>query len=382
MCGLVGCVASNLTATHRNIFKTLLYIDQLRGVHATGVGAVSHSREVWVFKKALRSSDFLQLQSASDVILHADRVLIGHNRHATLGNKNDDNAHPFQQGPITLAHNGTLKNKESINDDKEVFQTDSETVAYALSKQSTTSVLESLEGAYALTWYDARVDSLFIARNDERPLWACIIEKAMFWASEKEMLTFAAAHEGKKIDEIWSIKDGVLAQYKLTELDKPVVTKFTPKETIKVSYMSGYNRQYHYTPSTVFVGTEASGWISAIRPETGYVEGFTKSGHKFCMHNVNIQLTALQKARSENKMITSKVVAEREEWARGNKTWVLTLGLLDLKIEEGVQINEKKCSCCLDTIVKAAFVNAAGEQFCEDCEDWGRLYSVDCLGDN
>jgi len=88
----------------------MLLLDYLRGVDSTGLAAVRNKdSEVKVVKAAVNPIDLFGYKNFDMVLTGAtSKVLIGHNRAATLGKVNNVNAHPFHCGAVVGAHNGTL----------------------------------------------------------------------------------------------------------------------------------------------------------------------------------------------------------------------------------------------------------------------------------
>lgn len=232
MCGLVGVSKKNLLAADRDRFDLLLFIDQIRGKDATGVMAVNSKYQSQVYKRALCASDFMQLKGYSSVRYFSDKILMGHNRSATIGDKVDDNAHPFNHGYVTLSHNGTLTNKWLVNKGQESFSTDSETIAYALDEEDeVVPVLERLEGAYALVWWDSFKRTLNFARNKERELYLGEIDDGLYWASEKPMLELVGSRDRThNVKNIQILPVGEWLEFHV-ETGKCDITPFTPKET-------------------------------------------------------------------------------------------------------------------------------------------------------
>lgn len=199
MCGLVG-IASTLALTQiqKNIMKQLLYVDALRGAHSTGVYSVnSDTLDAVLVKRDVDGPMFVtsKLWDKATSLTTAN-VMIGHNRFATKGKINSDNAHPFQCGDVTMVHNGTLRTFNGLKDSAQ-FDTDSETIAHNLASvgvDEAGTVISQLNGAFALVWFDDRDKSLNFIRNDERELYIGHDEKklsqsqTMYWASEKEIL--------------------------------------------------------------------------------------------------------------------------------------------------------------------------------------------------
>lgn len=387
MCGLVGIASNNLIVGDRNVFTSLLYLDELRGEHSTGVAAVDKAGDVSVYKRALKASDFIQLKGYTNTLLKADKVLMGHNRYATMGARDDNNAHPFTHGTITLMHNGTLNNKLDVNSCKAVFNTDSETIAYALSREDTKEVLERLGGAYALVWYDEEELTLNFARNDERPLFLGRIgANDLVWASEKAMLELVAEHHKKTLKDVFMLATGKVVSFDVANLSaEPEILEFTPKpKPVIQSYGNNYGqgsashvtrrpRTYYnnFSRSVEATLTECrqSGFFIAVTDDGSHVQG-----------NVSQQdAVALIVAASAGKRIKGKVASTTDRWLAGKWQEVFYLqgdSVEVIKEEEEVADSgtEKKCQLCLSS-------STIGWNGTPDEMEYhrGRYYHTSCL---
>lgn len=188
MCGLVG-VAGDITKEYKTVFQQLLYADALRGWDSTGVLMVDKKMGWHTVKGACCASDFMDLKSYQDLFADEACLLLGHNRHATVGNVTNANAHPFHTGNVIGAHNGTLLNKQELLD-SDKFETDSQTLFNSISKVGLAETYAKIWGAWALSWWDEKDSSLNFIRNHERPLHICytLDRRTLFWASEPKML--------------------------------------------------------------------------------------------------------------------------------------------------------------------------------------------------
>lgn len=222
MCGLVGVIAktrNGFNNTHQDMFSTLLFIDTLRGSDSTGAFTVTNSGDVEVAKEAsdafsyMKSKEYNKLQQTA---WRTGAAMIGHNRKATRGTINDENAHPFNvDDNIILVHNGTMYGDHKKHADVEV---DSHAIAHLIHEHNNDleKALGSFYGAYALMWYDIRQSKLSMIRNDDRPLWWVESDSAWYWSSEKEMLEFAMArHKVKTIDGPAQLPAHKLVEYTL-----------------------------------------------------------------------------------------------------------------------------------------------------------------------
>ncbi|AUS01849.1 nucleophile aminohydrolase [Vibrio phage 1.293.O._10N.261.52.E1] len=195
MCGLAG-VIGDIYSTDVKVFKQLMHVTYLRGVHATGfVNVRGGSSDNTVFKRAYNPIDVFDMKKADAALsVNQSQALLGHCRQATVGaSGKHENAHPFTFGDVTMMHNGTLTSRQGLQGTTADFPVDSAQIAYSLSEltedDDIKEMLESLNGAFALVWSDARDGTINIARNDERTLYYAISKSGRFYyASEKAML--------------------------------------------------------------------------------------------------------------------------------------------------------------------------------------------------
>lgn len=192
MCGLVG-VAGIVGVKEESVFHDLLVMDAVRGPHSTGVyGIGPHGNKEGVLLKE-EGSTYPFLEQWGERLLGkwsgSWRLLLGHNRWATMGVINRYNAHPFEFETVVGAHNGTLVNQKLLPDHK-MFDVDSENIYHSIDTLGIDYTHERLDGAYALSYYDKVDQSLNFVRNGQRSLSYCFStdKKTMYWASEKEML--------------------------------------------------------------------------------------------------------------------------------------------------------------------------------------------------
>ena len=192
LCGLIG-LAGDCTVNMRDVFTELLLVDVVRGHHSTGAALVKRwNDEILVEKAPVPSPDFIRSQAYKPFIDTLDvKVMIGHNRYATIGEKIAENAHPFQFDNLVGAHNGTLDHW-ALNrlDNYKDFGTDSEALYYSVSKYGIRSTIDKISGAWALTWFDKQNNTINLLRNAKRPLYYAYSEDrcTIFWGSEPEML--------------------------------------------------------------------------------------------------------------------------------------------------------------------------------------------------
>jgi len=251
LCGMVG-FAGKIGVNEEKAFKTMLFLDELRGKHSTGVAFMqgfNEKPEFKVVKEAVRGAEFVEKKEFTQALARKSYVLIGHNRWATQGAINAENAHPFEFDNIIGAHNGSLKWgwKEAFHDSFK-REVDSEALYAELNHSNTQAMWEKLNGAAALTWLDKRDNTVHFLRNKERPLFWATANKGetLVWASEPWMIHVGCGREGVELDKN-PVEVAVDTEYvfdvkmkwghKLSVVRNPVVAYVAPKwEPPKRSY--------------------------------------------------------------------------------------------------------------------------------------------------
>lgn len=231
MCGIWGFVTAEKGrgATARLKFATqAAYVGTMRGSDSAGVTFVPHGENVgtadWI-KAVGTGQDLLNTEYAKERLTVTKfgnyRAVIGHNRSATYGDVSTHNAHPFQEGPITLVHNGTLNGtygmpiNMSSAPKKQKIRVDSHLICHNLSEHPWKEVLETLDGAYVLVWHDARDNKVYMARNAQRPLHLMRVkdEDTVLFASEADMLWWLAGRNNFSRTDMVSLDPGVLLSF-------------------------------------------------------------------------------------------------------------------------------------------------------------------------
>lgn len=265
MCGLFGVAVdrkSGLLKKHTDFIEQAMYVDALRGWDSTGLAILDESMGSKVHKRALPAADFMMsrvgLRAMKDANSTKTRVVIGHNRAATVGDVRDEYSHPFKYDHITGAHNGTLRSRRGlVNTNSPV---DSMDLIHAFSRtepEDYTRLLREVDGAYALTIANSKDGLLYFVRNTARPLNIMWDDSDMYWGSEAGMLWWLLERNKVNIDKVehlevephrlysYDIKSGdlVYTDYK----PKPVATTSTVGGASKIS--SGNSRTYGVGPS-------------------------------------------------------------------------------------------------------------------------------------
>lgn len=292
MCGIVG-MAGNLNSQHSKMFRDMLTFDYVRGVDSTGVAAVGlGTNHEPVVEKELGHPGNLWDWGTSGIFNDRGvsktlkRVLIGHNRAATIGNVTGENAHPFTFGDITGVHNGSLRVWHELEGYADL-DVDSKAIFNTIDKKGIDHCWESFYGAAALVYWNSEDGTLSIIRNGERPLWIAHSEKedAIFWASELWMITVAASRSNIKLKMdseknkpvLWQPKENYLHVYKPTGMSCPLVEgRELEKKVVQTTQNTGS------TTTAGWRGRHTSHRVypknNSAAPNNAWAQGYAKAG--------------------------------------------------------------------------------------------------------
>ncbi len=296
MCGLVGA-AGNIGPKHSEMFRDMLFMDVVRGMDSTGIVMVplfsaTTTPSSVVVLKALGLPDALMRAEGADKvfnnkggIIRSPRVLMGHNRHATMGEVKVENAHPFEFENVVGMHNGTLIKWGDLEGAKDT-DVDSYAMMNHIDKHGVVDMWSKMNGAAAITVWDKTKDRLYLARNEERPLFLGVTDagRVVLWASERWMLTAAASRRGVAFDKvkgedgtvrdaIYSLPKDRLFTYKVTNVgitqegeDKLEMAPFVQRATGSVGWAAGSSFKGHNSGKGKLA--PSSPYISGIMVDT------------------------------------------------------------------------------------------------------------------
>lgn len=237
MCGILGYMTLTdiaFEAAKDKFFTEGTFVNTLRGADSTGYMAVSEEFHWEWAKHTVSGSKFVQTKDFRERTVRS-WCGVAHNRSATVGKIEVDNAHPFHHDTILLVHNGTLRNTTVLPYSKPGLQVDSDKIAFNLSQvepDDAYKIIEKLCGAFALVWFDTRDKSINMVRNSERPFHMGLNRAGtlLYFASDGHMLRFVAqrswAHDARP-HKIWQLGTHNILKYKKGSL-VPQVRQITP----------------------------------------------------------------------------------------------------------------------------------------------------------
>jgi Glutamine amidotransferase domain len=247
-------------------FKQMLILTSFRGIDGTGLAGADYINGVDVVKAVDNPYNLLAYNKANDffnLFLNDYRTVLGHCRYSTMGAVDALSAHPFQEGAITLIHNGVIRNFKELKGDR-VVSVDSHLVACLLNEKPAKEVIESLQGAYVLMWIDTRDNSFNIARNKERPLFVATnkTKTTLVFSSEKATLTWNNVRNSAEYSEIEEIPAFEILKYKEGSIipESEAFVEKVPKTVYSNTIHYGATYKPHYTeytkPSNVMLNSE------------------------------------------------------------------------------------------------------------------------------
>lgn len=217
ICGLVG-YAGSFNRNREKVFDTLLRVDVIRGPHSTGVAFINSEKDWMTLKNTVLPDELMASKDYKEMDRMQWLIKMGHNRFATRGKIDNDNAHPHNEGKIIGTHNGTLYGQHRLPDEKE-YVSDSANLFHSIDKIGIVETWKLIDGGCAAVWWDANDGTLNMITNDERPLFFSLTEdkKGMFWVSEPWMLRGAAGRHDVNLQKVMKPKKDCLFKFSINK---------------------------------------------------------------------------------------------------------------------------------------------------------------------
>lgn len=192
MCGIVGYAGK--TNVIKNIMTGLKSLEY-RGYDSSGIAYLDKNNNIKIYKKEG------QIKNLDQILNYEDEASLGisHTRWATHGGVTDNNAHPHNQGKITLVHNGIIENYEELKKEleKEGYNfkssTDSEVAAALIDKlykenKDMLKILvilkDKLKGSYAFNIINSDIPNKIYGIRKDVPLIVGVSDHGNMFASD------------------------------------------------------------------------------------------------------------------------------------------------------------------------------------------------------
>ena len=192
MCGIVGYAGK--TNVIKNIMTGLKSLEY-RGYDSSGIAYLDKNNNIKIYKKVG------QIKNLDQILNYEDEASIGisHTRWATHGGVTDTNAHPHNQGKITLVHNGIIENYEELKKEleKEGYNfkssTDSEVAAALIDKlykenkdmlKTLVILKDKLKGSYAFNIINSDIPNKIYGIRKDVPLIVGVSDHGNMFASD------------------------------------------------------------------------------------------------------------------------------------------------------------------------------------------------------
>lgn len=192
MCGIVGYAGK--TNVIKNIMTGLKSLEY-RGYDSSGIAYLDKNNNIKIYKKVG------QIKNLDQILNYEDEASLGisHTRWATHGGVTDTNAHPHNQGKITLVHNGIIENYEELKKEleKEGYNfkssTDSEVAEALIDKlykenkdmlKTLVILKDKLKGSYAFNIINSDIPNKIYGIRKDVPLIVGVSDHGNMFASD------------------------------------------------------------------------------------------------------------------------------------------------------------------------------------------------------
>lgn len=264
MCGIFGFAKTSNRQSDRQIdilkrvFTELTDESSIRGEDSTGFSIINPESR-YTYKTLTDSSTLVNRTEWSNVIDYIDRrttIAMGHVRYATHGKVNVNNAHPFDIGRVTGAHNGVIYNYNQVARamGKDTPEVDSQVLFQSLNRKEMSRAFESINGDFAITWVKDSNKKIHLARESGRPMVVAYWKKArvLLWASTRDIMADAMIKAGIRLP-IHNVNEDYIFTYDTEKFEKKPSVEMVKFETISQRDYNSYYGSYHggMSPATM-----------------------------------------------------------------------------------------------------------------------------------
>lgn len=251
MCGIYGFICKENTSSIvdrdlADFFEQGMLIGTLRGRDGFGVfTARDNAKCVETLRYPVSAATLFEtpIRGAIRDTALKSVVAIGHHRAATVGGVKQSATHPHtgvsKERIVTGVHNGSLTGYNLTS-----HSSDSEWLYQRIADEGY-KVLDTINGSFALVWMQSDdPDAVFIAKNNERPLWFATLkdDAGYLIASEHSMISWLVdriniliKQEGKY--SYFGFNDNEVTRIDLKTMERSCVHKITK---VTVSYPKSY----------------------------------------------------------------------------------------------------------------------------------------------
>lgn len=404
MCGLTFVLnSSNYAMNSDDWFEQAMIASQVRGTDSSGMFLLRSDDTHDLKKAGVNASYFVGGAPAKELIVKipSSKFALGHVRAATVGSISAMNAHPFKiersDGSFLVgAHNGTLRNWRS-KEDAEKFNVDSEWLFHMIAKKGE-DAFRYFDGAFAVIWYDSRhKDSVFMARNNERPLHYMVTDsgKTILGCSELGMLGWLADKNDLKChkdhDTPYYLSAGKLYEFSLTNIGEWKAKEFkaydyttsssssrTP-HSVLYPHMGMYDDYDDYTSfwggySTGSLLDEQEGILRDVKAalrEARYTLYRDKNDNTDALKTDMIDMEALDKALANAIADSCSVKSDKLPWTNSKET-VIDRGEFMLTSVNSASATSFEVENAKTLGAYGMVVGFSGAWYDEECSDcWG-----------